>query len=77
VIDRIRVDRRAPVPASTRHGRDQIRAKTAFDPHLGANPPGFLDGAETLLFLGLLALGFRVSLVERTCPLAIVIPSGE
>jgi hypothetical protein len=44
---------------------------------LGASRPAFLDGAEALFFPALLALGFRVSLVERTCPLAIVIPSGE
>lgn len=70
VIDRVGMDRRAPEPANARHGRDQVRAKASFDLHLAA----FFDGAEALFFFGLVALGFRASLVERICPLAIVIP---
>lgn len=42
------------------------------------SPRGLVDGAETLLFLGVLALGLRNSRFERFWPLAILIISvGE
>ena len=72
MADRILVDGLTAPSPRTGYGREQVRAHAAFDFHAFLIPSVFLEGLETLVFLGALAFGLRASLFERTCPLAIV-----
>ena len=71
MIERVPVHPSTSPAPSAQDGGDQVRADASFDLHVPWIPRCLADAFEAFVF-GFFAFGFRASLFDRICPLAMV-----
>jgi hypothetical protein len=59
-----------PIPCAPDR-RDEVGANASFNIHVLRAPVGFVNDFDTFVLFAIFALGLRISLFDRACPLAI------